>query len=478
VKTKLIKLMGILAIILLFSSPVLASGNLYSANQSMGAISAQAATATYTNPLPVQIPDDGLVESCADPSIIYSQTPGDNYWYMYCTTDPLNDDDKTGDNFNFRLIPMLRSTDLVNWEYMGDAFTVRPDWLDPTSGLWAPEIDFFDGLYYLYYTVPDVADSVSGEPGCHGDSAIGVATSESPLGPWEDQGPVVEPRRNGPGCNFFWTFDPEVVEDNGQKYIFFGSYYGGIAARELSADGLQSDPGSQVQITIPNRYEGAEVVYRDGYWYLFVSATNCCNGPLTAYSVFVGRSENILGPYVDREGVSLLAGRVGGTPILSMNGNRWVGTGHNSVFQDFDGQWWTVYHAVDRDDPYFEVRSALQNDRCCWMRSIGSMAGQPYEAVSGRRIIPSTRLPRSPVRRPTIIFRPRNPMNWASSLSPSLTNSTASWAVNGVGCVNQKRAPILFPKKHLASIHSQWICLWIATTPLFFSSLHRMATML
>ena len=100
------------------------------------------------------------------------------------------------------------------------------------------------------------------------------------------------------------------MEDDGQKYIFFGSYYGGIAARELSADGLQSnpDPESQVQITIPNRYEGAEVVFRDGYWYLFVSATNCCNGPLTGYSVFVGRSVNVLGPYVDREGVSLLRG--------------------------------------------------------------------------------------------------------------------------------------------------------------------------
>jgi arabinan endo-1,5-alpha-L-arabinosidase len=343
VKTKLIKWMGILAIIMLFSSPALAAEP---------AVSVTAKQGTYTNPLPIQIPNDGMVESCADPSIIYSET--DSYWYMYCTTDPLNDEDKTGDNFNFHLIPMLRSTDLVNWEYVGDAFTTRPDWLDPTSGMWAPEIDFFDGLYYLYYTVPDVADSVSGEPGCNGDSAIGVATSQSPLGPWEDQGVVVEPRRNGPGCNFFWTFDPEVVEDNGQKYIFFGSYYGGIAARELSDDGLQSDASTQVQITIPNRYEGPELVYRDGYWYLFVSATNCCNGPLTGYSVFVGRSEDILGPYVDREGVSLLSGRVGGTPFLTMNGNRWVGLGHNSVFQDFDGQWWTVYHAVDQNDPYFE----------------------------------------------------------------------------------------------------------------------------
>lgn len=351
-KTKLIKLMGILAIILLFSSPVLAAdAGLQTRESTVGETNA-AKKGTYTNPLPIEIPGDGMVESCADPSVIYA--PEDQYWYMYCTTDPLNDEDKTGDNFNFHLIPMLRSTDLINWEYMGDAFTTRPETLAPTSGMWAPEIDFFNGLYYLYYTIPDTADSVSGEPGCNGDSAIGVATSESPLGPWEDQGIVVEPRRNGPGCNFFWTFDPEVVEEDGQKYIFFGSYYGGIAARELSDDGLRSDPETQVQITIPNRYEGAEVVYKDGYWYLFVSATNCCNGPLTGYSVFVGRSENILGPYVDREGVSLLDSRVGGTPFLSMNGNRWVGLGHNTLFQDFDGQWWTIYHAVDQNDPYFE----------------------------------------------------------------------------------------------------------------------------
>ena len=352
--TKLIKLMGIFAIILLFTSPVLAANaGLERGISSVGERGAVQTNGTYKNPLPVQIPDDGLVESCADPSIIYSET--DSYWYMYCTTDPLNGDDRTDGNLNFHLIPILRSSDLVNWTYMGDAFTTRPDWIDPTSGLWAPDIQYFNDQYYLYYAIPDVGDAASGEPGCHGDSAIGVATSSSPLGPWVDSGaPVVEPRRNGPGCNFFWTFDPEVVEDDGQRFIFFGSYYGGIAARELSPDGLHSDPASQVQITIPNRYEGPEVVYHEGYWYLFVSATNCCNGPLTGYSVFVGRSENILGTYVDREGVSLLAGRVGGTPVISMNGNRWVGPGHNSVFVDFDGQWWTVYHAIDRNDPYFE----------------------------------------------------------------------------------------------------------------------------
>src|SRR6266498_4297464 len=115
--------MGILVIALLVSSPAFAA-------------SPQAASEKYTNPLSIQAPNDEMVESCADPSILHGQTPGDNYWYMYCTTDPLNDADKTGSDFNFHLIPVLRSSDLVNWTYMGDAFSTRPAWVDPTSGFW------------------------------------------------------------------------------------------------------------------------------------------------------------------------------------------------------------------------------------------------------------------------------------------------------------------------------------------------------
>ena len=304
----------------------------------------------YDNPLTIQIPGDGLVESCADPSVIRGQTFGDPYWYAYCTTDPLNDEDRNpSGGFNFHLIPILRSLDLVHWTYMGDAFSERPDWVADDAGMWAPNIEFFNGRYYLYYTAPN-----TDLPG--GGSAIGVATAPTPTGPFTDSGePVVEPHP-APCCpdSRRWVFDPDVIEVGGQKYIFYGSYFGGISARTLSDDGLRSDPASQTQITIANRYEGAHVVQRGGFFYLFVSATDCCRGPLTGYSVFVGRSTNVLGPYVDREGVSLLAGRVGGTPVLSMNGNRWVGPGHNTVFRDFDGQWWTLYHAVDRFDPYFE----------------------------------------------------------------------------------------------------------------------------
>jgi arabinan endo-1,5-alpha-L-arabinosidase len=315
-------------------------------------VSGQAASAkdnNYTNPLPVTTPGGMAVESCADPSVVYAGPSGEHAWYMVCTTDPLSGSDRDAQgNLIFRLIPTFRSTDLVRWSYIGDAFAARPAWVADTAGLWAPSIEYFNGQYYLYYTAPE-----TDLPG--GGSAIGVATSPSPAGPWTDTGvPVVEP--HAPPCcpdAKRWTFDAATITDDaGQRYIYYGSYFGGISARKLSADGLTSDPASQVQITIANRYEGAFVLKRGGFYYLFASATDCCRGPLTGYTIFVGRSDNPLGPFVDAEGVSLLAGPVGGTPVLSMNGNRWVGPGHNTVVADLGGQDWIVYHAIDRNDPY------------------------------------------------------------------------------------------------------------------------------
>jgi arabinan endo-1,5-alpha-L-arabinosidase len=366
-----------------------------------------AAADYYRNPVNIGIPSGGRVTSCADPNVIRSQTPGDNAWYMYCTTDPLNNEDKTGSDYNFHLIPTSRSTDLVHWTYVGDAFTSRPTWAEPGAGLWAPEVRYFDGLYHLYFGVTDVKPAVSGDtPECHDDNAIAVATSASPTGPWTvSDAPVVEPRRAFPQppehpCDFawFWTYDPEVIQvhNSNEKLIYYGSYFGGVQARPLSADGMRTDPAGAVQITIPNRYEGTEVIYHGGYYYYLGSASNCCNGPLTGYSVFSGRSTSPTGPFVDRDGVSLLNGRVGGSVFLTMNGNRWVGPGHQSTIEDFDGQWWTYYHAVDRTDPYFGgatgfTRRPVLMDPVDWVND--------WPTVRGGRWVSTQRMP-SPAAQP------------------------------------------------------------------------------
>jgi arabinan endo-1,5-alpha-L-arabinosidase len=268
---------------------------------------------------------------------------------MYCTTDPLNDFDKdAAGNFRFHLITMHSSSDLVHWTYAGDVFSTRPPWVAPAAGLWAPAIKFFNNQYYLYFAASDTS-----LPG--GGAAIGVATSASPSGPWADSGtPVVMPE-DAACCvgSRRAVIDPEVIQVNGQNYIYFGSFFGGISARTLSADGFTSDPASETAITIDNRYEAANIVQHDGFFYLLVSASNCCNGPLSGYAVFAGRSASPLGPFVDSQGISLLSSRVGGTPVVAMNGNRWVGPGHNAVLTDFGGQDWFLYHAIDINDPYF-----------------------------------------------------------------------------------------------------------------------------
>ena len=315
----------------------------------------------YTNAV-----SDTFADTFADPSVIRGK---DGWWYSYGTTDPLREGEGTR-----HLLPVSRSRDLVAWEFVGDAFTetTLPTWADTSRGaaLWAPDIRYVDGEYRLYYVVTET--TVTGEPN---DNAIGVATAPTPTGPWTDAGaPVVAPRRGGGGepGNFQWTFDPShVVGPNGTEYLFYGSYYGGIWVTEL-ADGGTRATGEPAMVAIDNKYEGAYTVQRDGWWYLFASSANCCAGPTTGYSVHVGRSRDVTGPYVDREGVPLVQSRAGGTPVLAPNGNRWVGPGHNAVATDLAGQDWIVYHAIDRTDPYLDAPFGINErpmllDRLDWI---------------------------------------------------------------------------------------------------------------
>lgn len=318
---------------------------------------------TYRNPLAPRVPDDGTVDSCADPTVLRGQQEGDRSWYLYCTTDPLNDGDLDDEgDLVFHPVPTMRSRDLVHWRYVGDALPDPPSWAAEGAGLWAPDVVYSQQTdrYYLTFVVTDTDDSLRGPGACasSGDSAIGVAVSDGPTGPWEvSEEPVVDPRPDPmTECGFFWTYDPDVLGDaiRGRSVLYYGSYYGGLFGTTVAVDddGMRT-VGQPTQLAIGNRYEGTNVVQRKGWYWLFGSASNCCNGPLTSYGVFAARSRSPLGPFLDRQGQSVLAGRVGGTPALLPNGNRWVGVGHNSVFTDAAGRWWTAYHAVDRRDPYF-----------------------------------------------------------------------------------------------------------------------------
>ena len=316
-------------------------------------------TASYSNPV-----SRGFADTFADPSLVRAK---DGYWYSYGTSDPLREGEGTPHR-----IPIARSADLVSWTHVGDAFSdaTLPSWAEKDAGIWAPDIRYVDGQYRMYYVVTQT--TVTSE---RDDNAVGMATAPTPAGPWKDSGhPVVGPRRGGQvgDGNFLWTFDPTAVTDtDGSQWLFYGSYYGGLFTTRLSDDGTRA-VGTPVQVAIDNKFEGSYVVRRDGYWYLFASTANCCAGPTTGYSVQVGRSRSLQGPYVDRQGARLTDSRAGGTPVLNQNGNRWVGAGHNAIATDLAGQDWIAYHAIDRNDPYLDGTSGINErpmllDRLDWV---------------------------------------------------------------------------------------------------------------
>jgi beta-xylosidase len=323
---------------------------------------------SYSNPV-----SRDFADTFADPSVIRGK---DGYWYSYGTSDPLREGEHTAHR-----IPIARSTDLVDWTHVGDAFGDGnlPSWAAPDASIWAPDIRYVDGEYRMYYVV--TRTTVTPEPD---DNAVGMATAPTPAGPWKDSGaPVVGPRPgNGGGNDFRWTFDPSAVTDSdGSQWLFYGSYYGGIFVTRLTDDGSKA-VGGPTMVAIDNKFEGAYVVRHGGYWYLFASTANCCAGPTTGYSVQVGRSRDLRGPYVDREGTPLTASRAGGTPTLVQNGNRWIGAGHNAVVTDLSGQQWIAYHAIDPADPFLDGTSGI-NERPMLLDRLDWIDGWP-EVRGGR----------------------------------------------------------------------------------------------
>ena len=329
---------------------------------SAGAVlsAASPVAATYKNPLRPTISGGGTVQSCADPSVIRGEGAYARTWFMYCTSDPLNDAATSGSGGPvFTRLPTMRSTDLVHWRFVGSALAGKPSWAGSHAKLWAPDVVYSSTYhrYYLTFAVTDTVASVGGGSGCDSDPAVGVAVSSSPTGPWKTQSrPLVPPRRLGPGCDFASTIDSDVLGRvvRGQGSLYYGGFRGGIYEQPitLSSTGMRTS-GEVTRLTPGRRFEGANVISHQGWYYLFASSGSCCQGPLSGYGAFVARSQSPAGPFVDRQGVPVMAPRSGGTPTLVTNGNRWVGPGHTSAIQDFGGQWWMVYHAVRRSDPFY-----------------------------------------------------------------------------------------------------------------------------
>jgi arabinan endo-1,5-alpha-L-arabinosidase len=280
---------------------------------------------TYTNPI--------VAASLPDPSIIKAH---DGWFYLFATED-------------IRNTPIHKSKDLVNWELTGTAFTnsTRPDF-EPKGGLWAPDINYIDGKYVLYYSM-----SVwGGEWTC----GIGVATSDAPEGPYTDLGKLFRSNE----IDVQNSIDPFYIEENGTHYLFWGSFRG-IYAIELTSDGLSLKPGAEKQQIAGTAYEGVYIHKKNNLYYMFASVGSCCAGVNSTYTTVVGRSENLFGPYKNRSNHNMMNNQ---HEILIAKNKRFVGTGHNSeIIEDDAGNHWMFYHAVDKNNPNGRV---LMLDQVQW----------------------------------------------------------------------------------------------------------------
>jgi len=279
-------------------------------------------------------------------------TRQDGTYYIFCTGNG---------------IAMWSSNDRVHWKVEKPVFATPPQWaVDAIPGfkghIWAPDISFYKGTYYLFYSVSAFGKNTS---------AIGVATNttlhtDDPAYKWIDHGKVIQ---SIPGKTNWNAIDPNLITDkDGTPYLVFGSFWDGLklvklnkdrlsigedfdkiptiaTRRKVSSENLPAVDGNPVDAG-GNAIEAPFIFKHDKYFYLFASIDYCCKGPKSTYKMIIGRSEKLKGPYLDKDGIAMNKG--GGSILLAGDAN-WYGVGHNGV-STFEGIDYIIFHGYDAAD--------------------------------------------------------------------------------------------------------------------------------
>ena len=347
------------------------------------AASVSAQTAVYRTPI--------IDKNSPDPTILRAD---DGSFYLYATE-------------NTRNVPIYHSTDLVNWNLIGTAFTdeTRPKW-NAKGMIWAPDINKIGDKYVLYY-----AKSVWGG---EWEAGVGVAVANSPQGPFTDCGNIIDSRKIGiQNC-----IDPFYIEDGGHRYLFWGSFHG-IYGAELTADGLSLKPDSKPRKVAGSFMEGVYIQRRGGYYYMFGSAGTCCEGAKSTYRVTVGRSKNLFGPYVDKKGQLLLDNHY---EVVLQRNERVAGPGHNAeIVTDDAGTDFLIYHGFKTDKP--RDGRVVYMDRIDWVDSWPYIQGSTPSVVAAAPVIkPTWKLTKSGL----------NPSNFEANIRGKQTHLYTLTNKNGV----------------------------------------------
>ncbi|MEZ4687545.1 MAG: glycoside hydrolase family 127 protein [Bacteroidia bacterium] len=305
-------------------------------------------------------------------------------WYLFCTG---------------RGISVFSSKDMENWSQEAPVFAEIPEWTDQVvpefrNHIWAPDISLHNGTWYLYYSVSAFGKNTS---------AIGLATNKT-LDPnsddfeWKDQGIVIQ---SVPNRDLWNAIDPNlIVDENGTPWLSFGSFWEGLKMVRLQQD-LKRLAEPQEWSTIARRERAFEledknpgdaaleapfIFKKNDYYYLFLSWDLCCRGPNSTYKVVLGRSKNVTGPYLDKEGKSLFNG--GGSLLVEGN-EHWYGAGHNSTYT-LDGKDYMFFHAYDAvNKGISKLKIAeLDWDENLWPKLMDDVLATPARHADGYPIQP------------------------------------------------------------------------------------------
>ena len=248
-------------------------------------------------------------------------------------------------------IQHMTSKDRKTWTVKTTpVMSVIPQWTHDsvpgfTHHVWAPDVIKWHDRWWLAYSC-----STFGRNG----SAIGLLSTRSlTFGLWDDMGCIVTSREGRDNWN---AIDPNfVIDDQDQPWLVWGSFWDGIQLARLDttmhiAKGEKprtiarrynlADPEAKNALPVnpnppknptsdfagPNAIEAPFIFKHDGWYYLFVSWDYCCQGAKSTYRVAVGRSKNVEGPYLDREGRDMCYG--GGNLFIEGDKKAFEAAGH------------------------------------------------------------------------------------------------------------------------------------------------------
>ncbi|SDZ13672.1 MULTISPECIES: family 43 glycosylhydrolase [Rhodonellum] len=255
----------------------------------------------------------------ADPEIIYSDK--EQKYFLYPTSDGF-------DGWSGTYFKTFSSENLRDWKEEAVILDLQKDvsWSDKHA--WAPamlEVKREDGYEYFYYFTAS--------------QKIGLATSDSPSGPFKDSGkPLIDFRPEGAGGG--QEIDPDIFKDpkSDKTYLYWGNGY--LAVVPLNDD-LKSFDKKQIKIMTPDNTfrEGVEVFFRKGKYYFLWSEDDTRS---ENYRVRYAISDSPIGPLEIPKNNLILSKN----PILGI-----YGTGHNSVINVRDtDDWMIVYHRFKRPE--------------------------------------------------------------------------------------------------------------------------------